>query len=303
MNKIISLQNSGESLEKAIALMYTAKKSCREFYEENSAIVYYGHNLPKKTKNIMPHGSVGFYEKYFSDFDFNPVKDDQTLIRNKAEILQKLLNKRLITERNIKKLNADDNLYLKFIKLMPMDVVYEYVSEFIRRNAEKFFGNVSFRNIHLEDNYMTYYASLEKNKWAYSIYSLDYTGTISRFYLPNLELNNYSLRNLMHIFSELDKKSCLSGNSAMFLAAIKDMTRNMDYEVGYRDHKREIRLTRNFALESILKNKKGIIEPKNIVFSSYFNNEDVIVLDNMDEKANKVIAAAFKDFLNECIIK
>ena len=303
MNKIISLQNSGESLEKAIALMYTARKSCREFYDENSTIVYYGHNLPKKTKNIMPHGSVGFYEKYFSDFDFNPVKDEQTLIKDKTEILQRLLNMGVITERNLEKLNLDDQMYLNFIRLMPMDVVYGQVSKFICENAERFFGNVSFQNIQLEDNYMKYYTALEKDKWAYSIYSLDCTGTISRFYLPNLELTNYSLRNLIHMFSELSKKSCLSGNSAMFLAAIKDITRNMEYDVGYREHRREIRRTRNYALESILREKKGIIEPKNVIFSSYFNSKDVVKLDNMEEKANKVIATVFKDFLKECVIK
>ncbi len=303
MKKIISLQNSGESIEKTIALIYTARQSDPQFYDKNSIIVYYGHNLPKKSKKIMPHGTVGFYEKYLSGFDFNPVKNDKTLIADKNEILQKLLNKRLITEKNREKLNQDDSSYLTFIRLMPMDVVYKETTEFIRRSAEKHFKNVSFRNIYLEENYTKYYASLEKEKWAYSIYSLDYTGTISKFFMPELANNNYSLRNLMHMFGDLDKKSCLSGNSAMFLAAIKDMTRNMRYEVGYREHKREFRRTRNFELESILKARKGVIEPKNTAFNNYFNNTDIVMLKNMEEKANKVIATVYKDFLNECMIK
>lgn len=303
MNKIISLQNSGESLEKAIALVYTARKSCRKFYEENSIIVYYGHNLPKKNKNIMPHGSVGFYEKYFSDLEFNPVRGEQTLINDKEKILQNLLNNGIITIRNMEKIRLDNEMYLKFIRLMPMDVIYSDFSKFICQKAESFFGNVSFRNIHLEDNYMKYYASLEKDKWAYSIYTLDYTGTISRFYLPNLELSTYSLRSIVHMFKEFDRKSCLSGNSAMFLAAIKDLTRNMEYDIGYREHKREVRKTRNYALDSILKVKNGVIEPKNVALSSYFNGENVVSLKNMEEKANMVFATVFKDFLDECIIK
>lgn len=302
MEKIISLQNSGESLEKVIALMYTARKSCPQFYAANASLVFFGHNLPKKTKRIMPHGSVGFYEKYFSSFEFNPVKDDGVLIEEKHKILLKLFNKKLLTERNAEKLSTNDNLYIEFIKLMPMDVVFEEVSEFIFEMAESYFGNVFFQDIHLEDNYMKYYTSLEDGKWAYSIYSLDYTGTISKFYFPNLSLDDYSLRNLVHVFNELNKKSCLSGNSAMFLAAIKDMTRNMKYKVGYREHKRETRKTRNYALESILKEKNGIIEPKNTVFSGYFNQKDVLRLSSMEEKANEVIALAFRDFLNECMI-
>ena len=65
----------------------------------------------------------------------------------------------------------------------------------------------------------------------------------------------------------------------------------------------QIRRTRNYALDSILKVKKGILEPKNTIFSGYFNTENVIILENMEEKANEVIATAFKDFLNECMIK
>lgn len=174
---------------------YMGVKCRRLGYEENEAIVYYGHNLPKKTKMIIPHGSVGFYEKNFASFTFNPVKNDQILINDQEKNLSNLLNRRLITEKNAEKLLKDNNLYLMFIKLMPMDVVYEKVSKFILKEAEAYFGNVSFKNIHLEENYMQYCISLEKEKWAYSIYSLDFAGTISRFYLPKLELNNYSLRN------------------------------------------------------------------------------------------------------------
>ena len=76
----------------------------------------------------------------------------------------------------------------------------------------------------------------------------------------------------------------------------------MKYKVGYREHKRETRKTRNYALESILKEKNGIIEPKNTVFSGYFNQKDVLRLSSMEEKANEVIALAFRDFLNECMI-
>lgn len=299
MNKIISIQNSGESFEKCIALFNTAVQSDNLFYACNKFKVFYGHNLPKKDCTINSHGTIGFYENYFSKYDWNPIKSEEDLFSKREEILFTLLNNGYISTRNISRLIENNTSYLQFIRKIPMEYVFPNLNLYVKEKVKKIFPNVQFNELFLENNFMKYYASLTSEKWAYSIYALNIDGTVGRYYFNNLGEERFYNRNLLHMFCELLKSPVLSANSAMFLAEIEDATRNMSYPIGYRNHSRENKSTRNFALQHFLEKKEGIIEPKNTVFSQYFNSFSLKQHITSETMANVVIAKAYEDFLND----
>jgi len=180
-----------------------------------------------------------------------------------------------------------------------MKILFPGLFSHIKERAKEIFNNVEFEELFLEKNYIKCYDSLPTEKGAYSIYALNTNGTIGHYYFNNLGKDEYYERNLSHMFKELSKSPILSGNSALFIAQIQEAAKNMDGILGYRNHSRNVRLTRNFALQHILKEKKGIVEPKNTAFSKYF---DLIENANemSDEKvANIAIAKAYEDFLSE----
>lgn len=299
MSKIISIQNSGESFEKCIALFNTAIQSDNSFYTCNEFNVFYGHNLPKKDCKVNSHGTIGFYEKYFSKYEWNPIKSEKDLFIKREEILQILLNNGYISNRNFLNLIENDINYIQFIRKIPMEYVFPNLIFLVKEKVEKIFPNVQFKELFLENNVMKYYTSLPLEKWAYSIYALNIDGTVGRYYFNNLGEEKYYNRNLAHMFNELLKSPVLSANSALLLAEIEDATRNMKYPIGYRKHSRENRTTRNFALQHFLEKKEGVIEPKNIVFSKYFNFIDLNQQSSSEAMANIVIARVYEDFLNE----
>ena len=101
------------------------------------------------------------------------------------------------------------------------------------------------------------------------------------------------------MFKDLSRKTVLSGNSALFLAEIEEVTKKTKYAIGYREHKRENRYTRNFALKHFLDNKESLIEPKNVIFSEYYNRLGENYKISAEMMSNIVIAKAYKDFLDE----
>lgn len=290
MSKIISIQNSGESFEKCLALFYTARKSDVSFYSNNGFYIYYGHNLPKKDITISSHGTVGFYEKYFSKYDWCPISRIQDLLLMKERLLRLLNENGFISKRSRDYLYNNELLYIEFILKMPMEILFPDMFLKIREKVKDIFPNAKFDKIYLEKNYMQYFSSLPSERWAYSVYALNINGTIGRYYFSGLGNEEYYYRNLFHMFKDLSQKPILSGNSALFLAEIQDTTRNMRCAIGYREHNREKRHTRDFALQEILKEKSAIIEPRNTEFSKYFDTISDKERYSMEELANMVIA-------------
>lgn len=298
MSKIISIQNSGESLEKCISLYNSALKSDINFYTNNELYVFYGHNLNKKEKNINPHGTIGFYEEYYSNYDWCPIKGEQHLLIQKKKFLEELNENGIISKRVKTKLYDDQLRYLKFIRNLPIDILFPIFTDKLIKKIQKIFPNVHFKKIYLERDLMRIFSSLPEEKWAYSVYALNTNGTIGHYFF-NICQNEFYERKLYHLFQDLSNKPVLSGNSATFLATIKDYMRNSDYAIGFRMHSRESRATRDFALRELIKDRKKIIEPKNSVFNNYFEKLEFKGNISMEKKANLVIAKAFEDFINE----
>lgn len=292
---LVSIHNSGESLEKSIALIYNALNKNYSFYSKYKIIVFYGHNLSKKTENFLSsaHGSISFYQNNFLNENWCPECSPEYLWRNREDILNLLINKKIISYRYAEKLYSDSVLYMNFISRLPMEYVNSDFIYKIINYSKEIFPNVEFIPIDLENNYMGIYKSLPQNKNIYSIYALENKCVIGHYDMEILLDYRYDKR-LQHLYRELERKAVLSGNSAMFLASILYLTNDIEKIVGYRNHKYN-RPNRDSALTEILKYNNGIIEPKNVDYNKYYDKTSLC--NNMEEKSNEVVALAFRDYI------
>ena len=296
---LVSIHNSGESLEKSIALIYNTLNKNFNFYSNYKIIIFYGHNLSKKVENFSTsaHGSIGFYQNNYLNENWCPECSNEYLWNNKQDILNLLINKKIISNRYAEKLYSNIVLYTDFISRLPFGYINsEFINKIIN-NSKEIFPNVEFIPIDLEKNYAKIYESLPKNKNIYSIYALENKCVIGHYDMV-IQLDYRYDKRLQHLFKELGRKAVLSGNSAMFLASISYLTSDIDKTIGYRNHKYS-RPNRDNALYEILKSNNGIIEPKNEDYNSYYDK--VTSCNNMEEKSNEVVALAFKDYIKSNI--
>lgn len=287
MNKIlVSLNCSGESFEKTITLYYFAYLSNPDFYNQYKVQLYYGHNLPKKDKNINAHGTVGFYEKYYSNLEYFPPCSKNYFIQNKVCILNMLLEDSHISKRACRNLLKNDNLYWNYLKKIPFEYIYPDFINKIKQVFIKKFNLYDITPLFLEKKYLEIVTNIKKEKERYSIYGLNYNGNIGRYYL-NCEFKE----TLNHLLKSIQLNSVLSGNSAVFLYQISNRNTNNNIIFGYREHKRFVRPNRDFSLKLLLKGKQTVIEPKNSKINDYFNGIDINLSE--EERANIVYAKAY----------
>lgn len=291
MKKIlVSLNCSGESFEKTISLYYLSYLTNSDFYDKYNVQLFYSHNLPKKNKNICSHGTIGFYEKYFSHLNFIPSCSKNYIIDNKNEILSHLAKKRIISYRRIEIYKNNDNAFWNYIKNIPFEYIYpEFIDKIRKKMCEKF-NLKGIDNLYLESNYMNVIKNIGQEYWRYNIYGLNYNGIIGKY---DVDLGNF--QSVCHLYNSLKYNSVLSGNSAIFLCQIKSRMNGNNIIYGYRKHNKNPRPNRNYELSRLLTSNDSIIEPKN----DYINNlfDEIKNVSNMEEKANIVYAKAYLKFL------
>lgn len=295
MKKLVSINNSGESLEKVLALNYCAYISNEKFYSNYNQEILYGHNLPKTSKKIHVHGTIGFYIDYLSDCEWSPIHSYEELWNNKTYILEKLILNGVLTIRTSEKLNSNKELFLKVISNIPVEYIYNNFYNDLLKKTKKIFPNVNFTRIQLENNIEKLYQSLPEEKQYYSIYGLESNGTIGHYYF-NIKHDDKYIKRLLHFYKELNRKISLSGNVAVLLTQIKNTMEDSEYDLGYRERKKHIRTNRNYALNQII-NNNGVIEPKNYFYNSFYNNVNQNLTE--EEKSNIVVANSFKQYVKK----
>lgn len=294
LDKLVSLQCSGESFEKSIALFYMSIKDNYNFYKQFDTYVFYGHNLPKKQKSECSQGTIGFYDKYYSFTNYFKYLSKKELIKKKKNILDYLIKIKKISNRNYEKYIFNDELFWNYIKNLPFEYLYPNHYKQIIETVNSSF-NVHFIPLHLEDNLLEVSLNISEGKEKYSIYALEYNGKIGRYYL-NFKNN----KSFCHFCKMLYRKSVLSGNSAILLEQISTRI-GKNFIIGYRLHNHDPRPNRDYALNKLLNNNKSIIEPKIIRINDMFKNQDSNI--SLESKANIVYANAYLEFLNTYITK
>ena len=136
--KLVSLVNSGESLEKVVALVVTAYQSNKEFYDSfDKVIVFYGKNIIKSKSDTNIAGITKSLLKY----DRNNVLDYSmnNLFDYKKEILCKLRKSNKITNRQFQKMMNNKKLFLSVINnLCWHDIFPELEHSIICKLKEKY---------------------------------------------------------------------------------------------------------------------------------------------------------------------
>ena len=290
-----SIHNSGESFEKCVSLYYAALQKNSSFYSNYRVNVFYGHNLPKKNYQLESHGTVAFYNKYFSDYYWCPPCSREYLWNKKTEILNNLIFQKVISSRVAEKLNSNDILFWNIVSRLPFEFLYPEFCNELRQNSEIILSNIKFIPIELEKNYKEIYFNLGDKKDIYNIYALEHNGIIGLYDMFLDDDFRYEKR-LNHLFKDLSRRSVLSGNSAILLAAIGTISEKENSIIGYREHKYS-RQNRDLALKYILGEQEGIIEPKNAIFNCYYD----LVDKNMDteSKSNEVVSLAYRDYIKD----
>jgi len=293
MKKIlVSLNCSGESFEKTITHYYLSYIDNFEFYNKYKVQLFYGYNLPKKNKNICSHGSIGFYEKYYSNINFIPNCKKDYLIKNKGLIIEKLVKNRLITDRSIKKIEKNNELFWNYIKKLPMEFLYPDFIKKIKERSCEIFNLAGIDNLYLDRNFVDVINNTKEEKWRYNIYGLNYNGIIGKYDIIQKRKKSFS-----HLFDSLKYNSILSGNSAIFLLEIQRRLVGKKVTYGYREHKKHPRPNRDYEMSRIKEQYNCVLEPKNSQINSFFKNVNQLSSD--EEKANEVYAQAFLKFLTD----
>lgn len=295
MERLISINNSSESFEKSIGIMYTNIKSNPLFYEKYDIQIFYGDNLPKTNNKLIVTGTIGFYDKYMSDFNFSSSFNINELWSNRINVLNGLVEKNIISTRNADKLSNDYEMFSKVISKMPVSYIYPNFYSDLLEKIKLIIPNVSFQHLDLFKTYEKILNEISEYYELYKIYGLQLNGDISvfNFVLPQ---NEFFEKSKIHLLRSISKSIALSGNTAILLSQIKDNIEKGDF-VGYRNHKYN-RFSRQVALDRIINTcPNTLIEPKNYLYNNYFDKyKDVI---SNEERANEVAADAFHDFVKE----
>ena len=288
-----SIHNSGESFEKCVAMYYCTLQQNIDFYSNFNVNVFYSHNLPKKNNQLSAHGTVSFYEKYFSDFYWCPPCKKEYLWNIKNDVLNNLIKQGIISCRVAEKLSGNFEHFCSIVEKLPFEYLYPEFYDKLIYNSQKILSNVNFISTKLEQNYKLIYSNLGNNKTIYSIYALEQNGIIGHYDMFLDDDYRYDKR-LEHLFKDLGKRPVLSGNSAILLASIDALSIDKSNLLGYREHKQS-RYNRDEALNYILGNREGIIEPKNRNFNKYYDYVDSNM--ELEDKSNEVVALAYGDYI------
>lgn len=289
-NNLLSLQSCGESVEKALSIHYMSLQVNGMFYSNYRTMIFYGHNLPKKNRELNVHGTVGFYAQYLSDLEYVPECSRQYLIGKASEILERLVLKGHVSERNMSKLINSKPLYWEYIRQIPFEYLYPEYYMTLKEKSSKLLNIHLLDSLYVEDNWFKTVLCIHSGFTRYCIYALEGNGIVGKYDIPS------DLKKYYHLLKCLSSKAVLSGNSAFLLDSIRHRIDKWTI-VGYRPHRRSIRPNREYALRDILNTHTSVIEPSNRIMSEQFDLVPSFIGD--EAKTNIVYAKTFRTYLEE----
>lgn len=294
MNKrFLSLSCSGESAEKVLTLYYHAALSNPDFYNSYNVILFYGNNLPKKNPNYCAHGTVGFYERYFSNLSFLPPCTKEYLLKHADSVVEQFVYEGFLTGRQGAALLKDPERFWNFVRNVPFSALYPKFFSALLKKAKEELHIFKLQPLCLEKNFYKLLLKSDIDASHYFLYALEADGTVGTYYLNQSDENEKA-----HLFSELSRRPVLSGNSGLLIRQIADRI-GTHTTVGYRIHKNRIRLNREHALSYLIHNRETVLEPKNTHFTRYYQGLDPNLSD--EEKSILAFAAGYRNFLMNCV--
>lgn len=284
--KIVSLVNSGESLDKAVALIDCAFKTNAAFYKSYEQVfVFYCNDLTKK-KGQCASGSI----KSFLDIcEKHSIGCQYT----REYIVDCLLEKGFLSRRGAIRLQIDEQRYRKFIENIPWYLVFDYERDRILDFMKRKYPNVEFINIGALFNArkmsmtMPYYLRMGK------LYLLLRDGNIKAYRIGKHDIK------LSKVLKTESQSIVSGGNVYSFIALIADYASNIiesDFCMGYRPASRFKRKSYDSAIEYINDTFLTEVEPKNVTYNKYYS---LVTTSQINDLNYAVIQAAFFDSIKE----
>lgn len=269
MSHLISILNSGESLEKAVVLTKLAFELNEDFYNQYDKItIIYYENLPRKENTFEIHGTIGGLFKNLKEKSFFKYESCEDLWEEKTLILNKLQAKGRISERVKEKLIQDKTHFDKIIRKVPWYFVLE--------DFKKFLINDFLNLKKVEIKFLDFKEGLDSmfNLFPYGnngkFYFLDSQGEIGLKTLQkSRQINKYN-----KTFEPLKRSVILSPNVYTFLLGVYS-NYTKDSEIGFRNFNKTQRNSYKEGIELLVKERHTVEEPRNSLFNKLLDKIDI----------------------------
>ena len=283
--KRISLVNSGESLDKAIALTDCAFKSNPGFYQSfEKVFIFYCNDLTKK-KGHHASGSI----KTFMDIQGQFLSDCKY---TREYIIDCLVEKGFISLRLANHMQRDNSQYARLIENIPWYLVFEDERDRILGFMKSKYPNVEYINIGEAFDATQMVSVMPYYKRIGKLYLLLRDGNVKAYKLGKNDIN------LKKIQKTEAQSIVAGGNVYAFIILISDfMKKNIgiDTFIGYRPSSRFSRQAYDNAIQYINDHFMTKVEPKNVYYNAYFSK----IKNPCDDLNFSVIMAAFSSAIEE----
>lgn len=284
--KIVSLVNSGESLDKAIALIDCAFKTDSAFYKSYEQVfVFYCNDLTKK-KGQSASGSI----KSFLDMK---KKHSIGCLYTREYIVNRLLEKRFLSIRGVNRLKFDEQRYHKFIDNIPWYLIFDVERDKILDFMKRKYPNVEFINIGTSFNVEKMSRSMPHYLRLGKLYLLLRDGNIKEYRIGKSDIN------LSKVLRTEAQSIVSGGNVYSFISLISDYALSnikSNYCIGYRHANRFKRKAYDSAIEYINSFFLTKVEPKNTEYNNYYSFIEKAQYTDLNYQ---VIQTAFFDAIKE----
>jgi len=273
MPDLVSLLNSGESLEKAVVLTKLALEGNPDFYSQydNVRILYF-ENLPRRKGSPRVHGTIGgLFENINArrHLGYNSFED---LWDDKEKVLSTLLDRGRITERMREKLLKEKDRFIKTIPNVPWYFVFDEFKKKIEgllNGTKMVLEHVNFKKISFE-----VINRAPNPDWWSRPYILNPDGIVSSRYF----WKGWSREANKNQREPIERSIVLSPNIHLFLKGVYYHFCEQDENVslGFRKFKRFQRNSYDRGTEFLLEkmNSQCVEEPRNVLFNKRLDEVD-----------------------------
>ncbi len=296
--KLISLVNSGESLEKVVALVVTAYQSNEAFYNSfDKVVVFYGKNIIKSKSDTNIAGITKSLLKYDKNNVLNYSMNN--LFNHKKEILCKLKSSNKITNRQFQKMMNNKKMFLSIINHMCWYDIFPELEHSIICKLKAKYNNLDIINLSLFDDIHNVITCIPHYQRFGKLYFYTYDGGTMSKKVSKLVDNKEQFKKL----KKFEASSLYyTYNIYIFLMLVNfylNTNNTHDYILGYRLMKSFPRKTYDVAINYLcsINHKKTIIEPRNIIFNKKLDT--YMKYTSMNERSMHATYDIFFEFIEK----
>ena len=294
---LVSIVNSGEALEKALALgCFALSNKENDFYDQyDKIIVYYGENLPKKETSLNTLGTLGGCIHYLNNKKLIPYKKIEDLFDDKRFIIDRLIVENRISERIAEKIYNNDDVFMKIAVNSPWDIICRDQSTDFISLCKQMHPKLELRRLTFQDDFSLFLQTIPMYSKLAKLFVLNYDSVISTRHFGKQSENSVSKKGLV----DIPRNSIVqSGNVYAFLIRLNQLAKEhfVNYTLGYKPMTKFPRKSYDLAMRYLMEtNETKIIEPGNQAFIKELKK--VKTYSSREERITKAIYNVLNDFI------